>query len=214
MSISLAVGGTTVTLHEDLFVACKVKFLATTIRISEWLQIKRKNMKHLVLLLALICALPAHAINKCTGADGNVTFQDAPCAGKGQVIEVKPASGPVQKPAALESGAIAPITEAQRIEAQIARSQADRRKRDLQERLVPAAIASVASHRTACEQRQTYLAEQQYAYRQNLYGKTHAAQMASEMAANAASCDTKNRELQGNLETLTKECTALKCVPQ
>jgi len=36
---------------------------------------------------------PAWAINKCTGADGKVVFQDLPCAGRGEKIEVRPASG-------------------------------------------------------------------------------------------------------------------------
>lgn len=42
--------------------------------------------------LALLCS-QAWAINKCTGADGQTTFQDAPCAGKGEAIKVQPASG-------------------------------------------------------------------------------------------------------------------------
>lgn len=41
---------------------------------------------------ALTCA-QAWAINKCTGADGKVVFQDAPCAGRGEVLNVRPASG-------------------------------------------------------------------------------------------------------------------------
>lgn len=54
-------------------------------------------MKRAAILLA--CALvagPGWAINKCTGADGKIAFQDAPCAGKGEKIEVHPASGPAQ----------------------------------------------------------------------------------------------------------------------
>ena len=43
-------------------------------------------------LLATLCA-PAWAINKCTGADGKVSFQDAPCAGAGVTLDVRPASG-------------------------------------------------------------------------------------------------------------------------
>jgi len=52
----------------------------------------REAVKCALLALALTCA-PAWAINKCTGADGKVVFQDLPCAGQGEVIEVKPASG-------------------------------------------------------------------------------------------------------------------------
>lgn len=38
-------------------------------------------------LLAAICA-PAWAINKCTGADGNVVFQDGPCSSRAKSQEI------------------------------------------------------------------------------------------------------------------------------
>jgi hypothetical protein len=43
-------------------------------------------------LLALTTA-PSWAVNKCTGPDGRVQFQDAPCTGTGEAITVRPASG-------------------------------------------------------------------------------------------------------------------------
>lgn len=42
---------------------------------------------------ALLCS-QAWAVNKCTGADGKVSFQDAPCVGKGEAITVRPAAAP------------------------------------------------------------------------------------------------------------------------
>ena len=43
---------------------------------------------------AMCLAPAAWAVNKCTGADGKVVFQDAPCAdGKGQKMDIRPASG-------------------------------------------------------------------------------------------------------------------------
>ncbi|MBX9836009.1 MAG: DUF4124 domain-containing protein [Burkholderiaceae bacterium] len=45
-------------------------------------------------LIAALLAAPAWAINKCTGTDGKVSFQDAPCAdGKGEALRIRPASG-------------------------------------------------------------------------------------------------------------------------
>lgn len=39
--------------------------------------------------LTLALALPAHAVNKCTGPDGRVSFQDGPCAtGKAEKVNV------------------------------------------------------------------------------------------------------------------------------
>lgn len=51
--------------------------------------------KKTLFLIALVGSVsgPAHAISKCTGADGKVVFQDAPCEGKGDVLNVRPASG-------------------------------------------------------------------------------------------------------------------------
>ena len=63
------------------------------------------------LAAALTAVMPSWAINKCIGADGKVAFQDAPCAGQGQKIDVKPASGNAPKSinAATASGpAVAP----------------------------------------------------------------------------------------------------------
>ena len=47
-----------------------------------------------ILLLATLIPLPAHAINKCTGAGGKIIYTDAPCPGNskqtGKVIEMPP----------------------------------------------------------------------------------------------------------------------------
>lgn len=50
--------------------------------------------------VVLACAItgaaltsPTWAINKCTQPDGSFAFQDAPCAGKGEALTVKPAAG-------------------------------------------------------------------------------------------------------------------------
>lgn len=65
-------------------------------------------MKLLFISAAVLSALctPAWAVNKCTGSDGKVTFQDALCAGKGERIEVRPNTGlelPKPLPAAAEA---------------------------------------------------------------------------------------------------------------
>ena len=46
-----------------------------------------------LLAAALFAAGPAWAINKCTGPDGKVVFQDTPCTGEGGKLDVRPASG-------------------------------------------------------------------------------------------------------------------------
>jgi hypothetical protein len=165
-------------------------------------------------IVAILSCQTAAAINKCTNSDGKVTFQDAPCAsGRVEVIEVRPSSGSGVRaaPSAAAASAPASITEAARLESIIAASQRSRRSLDLRERLLPGAERGLKDHRDACEEKQKALAKEQYTYAQNLYGKTHAAQIASEMAAAAATCDRKDRELKETLDVLQKECSALHC---
>ena len=59
-------------------------------------------MKTMIVLLAIfgtvVCA-PAWAINKCTGADGKVAFQAAPCTGgKTESMTVRPSGGGTDAP--------------------------------------------------------------------------------------------------------------------
>ena len=57
-------------------------------------------------LAAMLVAAPAWAINKCTGADGKVSYQEQPCAGQGGEIKIRqqgnagPAMQAERKPAA------------------------------------------------------------------------------------------------------------------
>ena len=170
-----------------------------------------------VLVCAAMLSLPAAAINKCTGADGKVSFQDAPCnTSRSETVDVRPASGrttpsptPVRSPN--DPAAPSPVSEAARLDGIVAASQRSRRALDLRERVLPDAERAVKEHRQACDAKQKELAAQQYVYQQNLYGKTHAAQMASEMAAAAVRCDTKDRELKEALDVLAKECATLRC---
>src|SRR6185369_677856 len=148
-------------------------------------------------VLFIAAPLAAQTMYRC----GN-TFSQQPCE-PGAVVKSQPvpAAGRVSAPAG-------PKSETERLEAIVSDSQRDRRKRDLRDRILPDAEASLVKHRADCEQRQKELAASQYAYKQNLYGKTHAAQMASEMAAAAAKCDTKDRELKDFVDLAAKECCA------
>lgn len=58
-----------------------------------------------LLPIAFCFSAPAWAVNKCTGPDGAVVFQDAPCAGKGETLTVRPASGAASATSAADSAA-------------------------------------------------------------------------------------------------------------
>lgn len=62
-----------------------------------------------VAALALL-SLPAAAVNKCTAPDGTIAFQDAPCAGKGEAITVRPASGRAPAPVVQQAPTLAERT--------------------------------------------------------------------------------------------------------
>lgn len=160
---------------------------------------------------AIALCTPAFGVNKCTSPTGAVTFQDAPCAGQGQQLTVRPASGATPAAGAASANGAKPQTEAQRLENLVQQSQRERRKWELENVALPQTQSALDGHRRACEKKQKELAASQYAYQQNLYGKTHAAQIAAEMAASASQCDMKDRELNKQLEVLTKECSDLGC---
>ena len=55
-------------------------------------------MRHLLILVALLLALPTHAMNKCVGANGRITYQQDPCPGT--VVRGVPKPPPAEAPAA------------------------------------------------------------------------------------------------------------------
>lgn len=150
-------------------------------------------------VILLLAASQAWAVNKCTWPDGRVSFQDAPCAGQGGAITVKPATGSAPAPVAGGS------TEAQRINAQIDRSAAARRVVELDALLIPRAAGALDAHLRRCEQERRAIENSQYAYVQNLYGKTHAAQKASELVQHTLDCERKEKDLQEQLRVLQAE---------
>lgn len=154
--------------------------------------------------LAIGCGSAA-AINKCTDPDGSIVFQDAPCAGKGESIRVRPAAG-TGVPGVQDASSKPVASEAQRLEANIAKSQKERRLRELQEREVPRAEAAVQNNLAACQRQQEEFEAMKYRYVQNLYGKTDAAQTAAEQAAAATRCELKDRELRATVERVKREC--------
>lgn len=171
----------------------------------------------LSLAVAAFASGQAWAINKCTGPGGAVVFQDAPCAGKGEALTVRPASGAAPKPLPTDAAAASndgvspsrPLTEAQRIERQVAASQQDRRKQELEVRLVPDAEGAIHRHRAVCDRDMKALQAKKARANNNLAGATWEGSISGEMTALATTCDTRNRELREDAATLRAECQSL-----
>ncbi len=135
------------------------------------------------------------------------TFSQQPCSSDAKELKIpRGASVPEVNGAAKNQ-----TSEADRLNKLTEESQKERRRWDVRDRLLPGAKAALAQHKQNCEATQARLSAQQYEYVQNMYGKVHAAQKASEMAAAAARCDMEERELARTVEKLTAECEATDC---
>lgn len=169
----------------------------------------------LVFAVTALAYGPVWAVNKCIDPSGAVVFQDAPCVGKGETLTVRPASGAVPKAQSADaagpdgSSQSKPMTEAQRIERQVAASQQDRRKQELEVRLVPDAEGAILRHRAACDRDMKALQAKKALANNNLAGATWEGSISGEMTALATTCDTRNRELREDAAALRAECQKL-----
>ncbi len=164
------------------------------------------------LLAAAVMAEPAWAIHKCVDATGRVSFQDAPCPGRGGAIDVRPASGaaPVQSPGqAVQSpgGSSAQPTASTQKEGPFgARWQ---RRTYLEQRGVPDAIANVDHVKRSCERKLGELESLKATASNNLAGATYLQSLSAQMQAEATMCDLKSREALARQQELSAELRAL-----
>ena len=152
-----------------------------------------------------ICALalgflaPAWAINKCTDANGKVSFQDAACMGDGEKIEVRPTTQgatPVQLPTA-------PVAEG-------AFGATWQRKNYLQTQGVPQARAAVERNQRECTAQPNVVATVGPLRRGNLPSGSQFVQEGAEKAADdKAACEARTDALREQLRALEKELGAL-----
>lgn len=149
--------------------------------------------------LALGCLAPAWAINKCTDASGKVSFQDAPCAGEGEKIDVRPATRgatPVQPPPApLAEGAFGPTWQ---------------RKNYLQTQGIPQARAAIERNQRECTAQHSAVATAGPLRRGNLpSGNQFAQESAAKAADDQAACEARTEALREQLRVLERELAAI-----
>lgn len=166
----------------------------------------------------LFSATPAWAINKCTGSDGRVVYQDAPCAGQGTVLDVRPASGPAPAPVPVPVPAAAPAPQAAAAapapqQKEGAFGERWQRRTFLENRGIADAQAAVDSHKRSCERTIADLRARQAGANNNLAGATYLQSLAAEMQATATMCDVRSRELNAELDSLKKELRELQATP-
>ena len=166
-------------------------------------------LKKVIFVIATAATIPAFAINKCVGADGKTVFQDVPCAGQGQIIDVKPASGTATTMSPLPSGT-APASAAAGDKKEGAFGERWQRRTYLENRGVPDARTAISSHQAQCDSQQRSLAAKKSSATNNLAGATWEQSISAEMQAAATACDTRSRDLRKQLESLEKELRDLK----
>ena len=146
--------------------------------------------------LALGFLSPAWAINKCTGADGKVSFQDAPCVGQGEKIEVQPAmqgATPIAPPPSTgKEGAFGASWQ---------------RKHYLQNQGVPEARAAVERNQRECSAPPAEaVAHAGPLKRGNLpSGNQFPQELAAAGAKDKAACEARTQELRKQLKALEDE---------
>lgn len=155
--------------------------------------------------LALLAPAEAWAINKCTGADGKVVFQDAPCSGRGETLNIRPATGPSPAGTSTATTSTQPASASK----EGAFGESWQRRTYLENRGLPDAQAAINRHKLTCEQKQAELRAKQGTANNNLAGATYLQSIAAEMQASATMCDTRSRELNTELDNMKKELADL-----
>lgn len=165
-----------------------------------------------VAVLALACT-QAYAINKCVDASGNLTFQDAPCTGKGERIKATPASGYADEPAAQPAGAAAsaPGRKLSGTE-KMYESLKDERVRREKWVVMNEARNRLAFTQQRCAQEQAQLETSKGYSNNNLAGATRDVSISQQMSAAATTCDTKTRSIEREVDAAEKVCAEIKCI--
>lgn len=165
-----------------------------------------------IALMVLAIATPAEAINKCFGVDGKAVYQDAPCAGRGETIVVRPASGHRAAVAAASepspNNVISPSVKGA-AKKEGAFGETWQRRTFLENRGIRDARAEIEAHRRTCAAQQADLTSKKTRSMNNLAGATWEQSISTEMQAAATICDGRARDLRANLEALEKELREL-----
>jgi hypothetical protein len=172
-----------------------------------------------ILTVLGVMASDAWAINKCVSPTGQITFQEAACLNADKATEIKPLykapSANSESPQSqIPADAARPLDKkratgpyqqmASELEAQrLQREAADALEYKQRE---------ITQHRASCDQQQANIKSQKVRAANNLAGATWEQSISSEMNAAAARCDTRARELVGDLEELRRTCQQRGCV--
>lgn len=157
-------------------------------------------LRYAACILALGLVPPAWAVYKCTDAQGKVSFQQAPCPGEGEEIDVRPA---------LPAPAVAPPPRNPSEEGPFGASW--RRKHYLQTQGIPQARAALARNQRDCAAAPAEaVAHAGPLRRGNLpQGSQFVQGLEATRAKEKAACEARSEGLRQQLEALEKELQGL-----
>jgi len=165
-----------------------------------------------VFSFAALAAMQVHAINKCVDLNGKITFQDAPCVGKGETIKVTPASGPDSMPSPLNEAAQTQASPAKSGTQKQYDSLKDERFRREKWAVMNYARQNLETIRLKCESEQKELAASKVWSKNNLAGATRDSSISQEMTAAAVACDSRIRGKEKEVDAAEKVCAEIKCI--
>ncbi|MBT9514217.1 MAG: DUF4124 domain-containing protein [Acidovorax sp.] len=157
-------------------------------------------IRYAACILALGFLAPAWAVNKCTDANGKVSFQDAPCVGEGEKVDVRPAiqgATPIRPaPSAGKEGAFGASWQ---------------RKQYLQTQGVPQARAALERNQRECTAQPAEATTQAGPLRRSTLpsGNQFPKERSAAAATDKAACDARTDELREQLRLLENELGAL-----
>ena len=153
-----------------------------------------------VIAAAVALAPAAQAINKCVGADGRVSYSDAPCEGAARNTVLTPNSaGPGS------GGAAAGASDGDKLKA----LQAARREKDIEYELEQI-DSDISVYRHNMDQDIERVRHRKKGAANNLAGATYEQSISTEMQAIVASYDAKIKLKQSQAEVLRSELNALR----
>ncbi|WP_390342392.1 DUF4124 domain-containing protein [Variovorax boronicumulans] len=166
-------------------------------------------MRYLLAAAVLMAAQPSWALYKCVGAGGTTSFQEQPCERSQAQTTIKPLVEAPKAPAASPETPT-PTTARPSIYEQNRQAEAERLRFDAQYKLRDK-TAELERHRAACDAQQRAILSNRARANNNLAGAMYEQSVATEAAAAATRCDTRGRELLGELEEARRLCAARGC---
>lgn len=177
---------------------------------------KIKTLYFAVLMAVILASNASAQVYRCKGATG-VVMQQAPCAGEGQKLDVRPASGHMSddhaQPLTTQANPGIGVRLKSQTEKSIETLQDERLRREGWFDMMHKKVALERFARQCASNQQRISNERAYS-NNNLAGATRDVSITNEMRAAAAVCDTQTRSFEREVDHAVAHCEKIKCIAQ